>query len=103
MAVEWMFFVFTTIDRPLVAQKEQLSGDLSIIGHSNSHRVDLNTNFPEASRSRNGIEAETQAVINWIKTHFFVLSASIRGGTESEKLNKLMVVVLMIKLNCRCF
>lgn len=64
----------------LKAQKEQLSGDLSIIGHSNSHRVDLNTNFPEASRSRNGIEAETQAVINWIKTHFFVLSASIRGG-----------------------
>ncbi|KAI2651079.1 Carboxypeptidase D [Labeo rohita] len=64
----------------LKAHKELVSGDLSIIGHSNSHRVDLNANFPEQSRSGNTVEAETQTVINWIKAHFFVLSASIRGG-----------------------
>uniref|UniRef100_A0A671QNQ1 Carboxypeptidase D-like n=1 Tax=Sinocyclocheilus anshuiensis TaxID=1608454 RepID=A0A671QNQ1_9TELE len=57
--------------------------NLSIIGHGNSHRVDLNANFPKQSGTGNTVEAETQAVINWIKDHFFVLSASIRGGTES--------------------
>uniref|UniRef100_A0A672T2F1 Carboxypeptidase D-like n=1 Tax=Sinocyclocheilus grahami TaxID=75366 RepID=A0A672T2F1_SINGR len=62
---------------------KQVSGDLSIIGHGNSHHVDLNANFPKQPRSGNTVEAETRAVINWIKTHFFVLSASIRGGTES--------------------
>lgn len=70
----------------LVAHKDRVSGDLSIIGHSNSHRVDLNANFPEQSQSRNSVEAETRAVINWVKAHSFVLSASIRGGTESGSL-----------------
>ncbi|KAG1970038.1 carboxypeptidase D, b isoform X2 [Pimephales promelas] len=64
----------------LKAHKERVSGDQSIIGRSNSHRVDLNANFPEQSQSKNTVEAETQAVINWIKAHSFVLSASIRGG-----------------------
>ncbi|KAK9955727.1 hypothetical protein ABG768_015583 [Culter alburnus] len=64
----------------LKAHKDRVSGDLSIIGHSNSHRVDLNANFPEQSQSRNSVEAETRAVINWVKAHSFVLSASIRGG-----------------------
>ncbi|XP_073681191.1 carboxypeptidase D, b [Garra rufa] len=64
----------------LKAHKELVSGDLRIIGHDNSHRVDLNANFPEQSRSGSTVEAETQAVINWIKAHFFVLSANICGG-----------------------
>uniref|UniRef100_A0A9J8AYY3 Carboxypeptidase D, b n=1 Tax=Cyprinus carpio carpio TaxID=630221 RepID=A0A9J8AYY3_CYPCA len=62
---------------------KRVSGDLSVIGHGNSHHVDLNADFPKQSRSRNTVEAETKAVMNWIKAHFFVLSASIRGGTES--------------------
>uniref|UniRef100_A0A671RGI3 Carboxypeptidase D, b n=1 Tax=Sinocyclocheilus anshuiensis TaxID=1608454 RepID=A0A671RGI3_9TELE len=62
---------------------KRVSGDLSIIGHGNSHNVDLNANFPKQPRSGNTVEAETKAVINWIKAHYFVLSASIRGGTES--------------------
>ncbi|XP_042604190.1 carboxypeptidase D, b isoform X2 [Cyprinus carpio] len=64
----------------LKAHNERVSGDLSIIGHSNSHSVDLNANFPKQSGSGNTVEAETQAVINWIKDHSFVLSASICGG-----------------------
>ncbi|TRY57321.1 hypothetical protein DNTS_008903 [Danionella cerebrum] len=62
------------------AHKEQLAGDMSIFGHSNGHLVDLNTNFPDESGGMDFVEVETQAVINWIKGHFFVLSASIRGG-----------------------
>lgn len=65
-----------------LAHNKRVSGDLSIIGHGNSHRVDLNANFPKQSGSGHTVEAETLAVINWIKDHFFVLSASIRGGTE---------------------
>jgi len=75
---------FTLIFFFIVAHKERVSGDQSIIGRSNSHRVDLNANFPEQSQSKNTVEAETQAVINWIKAHSFVLSASIRGGTERK-------------------
>ncbi|XP_052393456.1 carboxypeptidase D isoform X2 [Carassius gibelio] len=60
--------------------KKRVSGDLSNIGHDNSHQVDLNANFPKESRSGNTVQAETEAVINWIKAHFFVLTASIRGG-----------------------
>uniref|UniRef100_A0A8C1YYD4 Carboxypeptidase D, b n=1 Tax=Cyprinus carpio TaxID=7962 RepID=A0A8C1YYD4_CYPCA len=64
----------------LKVYKKRVSGDLSVIGHGNSHHVDLNADFPKQSRSRNTVEAETKAVMNWIKAHFFVLSASIRGG-----------------------
>ncbi|XP_065143505.1 carboxypeptidase D, b isoform X2 [Paramisgurnus dabryanus] len=65
----------------LKAQKGHLKVSvLRIIGHSNSHRVDLNTNFPQRTKSKLVIEEETQAVINWIKSRYFVLSASIRGG-----------------------
>lgn len=66
----------------LKAQNEhfKVSGDLSIIGLGNSHRVDLKTNFPDRPKPRNVIQPETEAVMNWIKSHFFVLSASIWGG-----------------------
>uniref|UniRef100_A0A673MA70 Peptidase M14 domain-containing protein n=1 Tax=Sinocyclocheilus rhinocerous TaxID=307959 RepID=A0A673MA70_9TELE len=39
--------------------------------------------LPSFSSRSSQRTAEIQAVINWIKDHFFVLSASIRGGTES--------------------
>lgn len=66
-----------------VAQNEHFkaSGDLSIIGLGNSHRVDLNMNFPDRPKPRNVIQPETEAVMNWITSHFFVLSGSIREGT----------------------
>ncbi|XP_056586913.1 carboxypeptidase D, b isoform X2 [Triplophysa dalaica] len=65
----------------LKAQNEhKVSGDLSIMGHGNGHRVDLNMNFPDRPKPRNVIQPETLAVMKWIKSHFFVLSASIRGG-----------------------
>ncbi|XP_049329797.1 carboxypeptidase M [Astyanax mexicanus] len=51
-------------------------------GRFNKNGVDLNRNFPDAFSSDNGQlrEKEVAAVMNWLKTEPFVLSANLHGG-----------------------
>ncbi|KAG1677167.1 Carboxypeptidase D [Nymphon striatum] len=56
----------------------------SINGRSNAHNVDLNRNFPDQwhTNKDNSIqEPETQAVMKWILSYPFVLSANLHGGS----------------------
>ncbi|XP_015261200.1 PREDICTED: carboxypeptidase M [Gekko japonicus] len=51
-------------------------------GRYNSNGADLNRNFPDAFiGNRHIIQPETQAVMDWIKTETFVLSANLHGGS----------------------
>ena len=62
-------------------------GDSSgVTGRYNARGVDLNRNFPISTNYVRSLiqpraaEVETTAVINWINTHPFVLSANLHGG-----------------------
>ena len=53
----------------------------SKVGRYNSMGIDLNRNFPDRFGKESGsVQAETQAVIDWLKQYHFVLSASIHNG-----------------------
>ena len=49
-------------------------------GRPNARGFDLNRNFPDPFDSTSEIQPETQAIINWIKSIPFVLSANLHGG-----------------------
>lgn len=52
------------------------------VGHTNAHGVDLNRNFPDQFfPSSSPAQVETKAVEDWIKSHPFVLSASLHAGS----------------------
>uniref|UniRef100_A0A2K6LVE2 Carboxypeptidase M n=1 Tax=Rhinopithecus bieti TaxID=61621 RepID=A0A2K6LVE2_RHIBE len=51
------------------------------IGRENYNRYDLNRNFPDAFEYNNvSRQPETLAVMKWLKTETFVLSANLHGG-----------------------
>ncbi|KAJ1071639.1 hypothetical protein K5549_001931 [Capra hircus] len=58
-------------------------GDLvSVIGRNNSNNFDLNRNFPDQFfQITEPTQPETIAVMSWMKTYPFVLSANLHGGT----------------------
>lgn len=62
-----------------------LSGDRNgVVGRENAHNVDLNRNFPDqfTETAENKIqEPETLAVMSWIKSYSFQLSANLHGGS----------------------
>lgn len=52
-----------------------------IIGRENKNGYDLNRNFPDLFEcNQDPIQPETQAVINWLESIHFVLSANFHGG-----------------------
>lgn len=63
------------------------SGDVSgIFGRNNSNNYDLNRNFPDQFvQITDPLQPETIAVMNWLKTYPFVLSANLHGGKEECK------------------
>ncbi|XP_056430146.1 carboxypeptidase M isoform X1 [Hyla sarda] len=53
----------------------------SVNGRYNRNGYDLNRNFPDAfEENTDPIQPETQAVMDWIKSEHFVLSANFHGG-----------------------
>lgn len=53
------------------------------VGRKNANNYDLNRNFPDQYYERkegDEIQPETAAVINWIQSIPFVLSANLHGG-----------------------
>ena len=55
---------------------------MSIVGQSNANNIDLNRNFPYVfdTESRDDVQPETKAVIEWMISNKFVLSANFLGG-----------------------
>eukprot|EP00795_Rhopilema_esculentum_P016033 gene16033-7377_t len=54
-----------------------------VTGRANSNDVDLNRNFPDQFHNKPGYRAEkeTQAVMDWLRSVPFVLSANLHGGS----------------------
>ncbi|MGH0138583.1 UNVERIFIED_CONTAM: hypothetical protein FKN15_026488 [Acipenser sinensis] len=52
-------------------------------GRYNRNNVDLNRNFPDtfSMAASSSMQPETQAVMSWIQSESFVLSANLHGGT----------------------
>lgn len=59
-----------------------LIGDsVSVIGRNNSNNFDLNRNFPDQFvQITDPTQPETIAVMSWMKSYPFVLSANLHGG-----------------------
>ncbi|XP_015683284.1 carboxypeptidase D, partial [Protobothrops mucrosquamatus] len=63
--------------------EKSVEGDVSgIFGRNNSNNYDLNRNFPDQFvQIADPLQPETIAVMNWLKTYPFVLSANLHGGS----------------------
>ncbi|XP_072033505.1 carboxypeptidase D-like [Amphiura filiformis] len=56
-------------------------GCTGVMGRYNRNGYDLNRNFPDYFEENDTpIQAETQAIMDWIETESFVLSANLHGG-----------------------
>lgn len=55
---------------------------MNTVGRYNKNGVDLNRNFPDAfeANTEQEREKEVRAVMDWLKTETFVLSANLHGG-----------------------
>lgn len=69
--------------RWLMTRTYSLTGDVKgYKGRNNSNNFDLNRNFPDQfSTITEPRQPETIAVMNWLKSIPFVLSANLHGGT----------------------
>ncbi|MFT7803295.1 carboxypeptidase D [Arapaima gigas] len=62
-----------------MAQEDEIKG---YVGRNNSNNFDLNRNFPDHfTPIADPRQPETIAVMNWMKSHPFVLSANLHGGS----------------------
>ena len=69
----------------LAEDSSVIAGDvMGVTGRPNAHNVDLNRNFPDqfgVTLNNRHQEPETVAVMTWIKSLPFVLSANLHGGS----------------------
>nr|XP_020818855.1 carboxypeptidase D [Phascolarctos cinereus] len=63
--------------------EKSLEGDSTgVVGRNNSNNFDLNRNFPDQFfQVTDPVQPETTAVMSWLKTYPFVLSANLHGGS----------------------
>ncbi|XP_044285870.1 carboxypeptidase D isoform X1 [Varanus komodoensis] len=63
--------------------ERSLEGDTQgTVGRNNSNNFDLNRNFPDQFfQGTDPLQPETIAVMNWLRTYPFVLSANLHGGS----------------------
>ena len=74
-------FIMPTMN-PDGFEKAQVGDCKGVIGRANANNVDLNRNFPDQFGGNEGkIQPETQAIIDWIESQPFVLSANLHGGS----------------------
>ncbi|XP_069082370.1 carboxypeptidase D [Pleurodeles waltl] len=63
-------------------EKAQEGDHFGVVGRNNSNNYDLNRNFPDQFvQITDPPQPETSAVMNWLKTFPFVLSANLHGGS----------------------
>ncbi|XP_005583396.2 carboxypeptidase D [Macaca fascicularis] len=63
-------------------EKSQEGDSISVIGRNNSNNFDLNRNFPDQFvQITDPTQPETIAVMSWMKSYPFVLSANLHGGS----------------------
>uniref|UniRef100_A0A8W4F8Q6 Carboxypeptidase D n=1 Tax=Sus scrofa TaxID=9823 RepID=A0A8W4F8Q6_PIG len=63
-------------------EKAQEGDSISVIGRNNSNNFDLNRNFPDQFiQITDPTQPETIAVMSWMKSYPFVLSANLHGGS----------------------
>jgi carboxypeptidase D len=65
-------------------EKSEVGDCMSDNGRANANGVDLNRNFPDQFETRNNSkkqEPETIAVMKWLRSYPFVLSANLHGGS----------------------
>ncbi|KAG8450429.1 hypothetical protein GDO86_002911 [Hymenochirus boettgeri] len=63
-------------------EKAQEGDKDGVVGRNNSNNYDLNRNFPDQFfQITDPPQLETLAVMNWVKTYPFVLSANLHGGS----------------------
>lgn len=64
----------------------EFSGDRGgTVGRNNSNNYDLNRNFPDQFFNvADPLQPETLAVMAWLRSYPFVLSANLHGGTAAK-------------------
>lgn len=78
----WTLFLILMLYYTLF--QEGMCDDKNYIGRENANRVDLNRDFPDQFSSPNkppeDCQPETRALMRWIVSEPFVLSANLHGG-----------------------
>ena len=49
-------------------------------GRLNENKIDLNRNFPKPGETKEEMEPETRALVNWLDNNNFVLGANLHDG-----------------------